>query len=124
MSAFADALAALHADLNLSVACEWAYGWDRDAARTLELDLELLTGTLSIDTVAVRGILGAPIDRTGALLGGGGVAPRDMLDIPAASLPADAMRRDLIVIGAASYTVETPERDMEALTWRLILAKA
>jgi hypothetical protein len=124
MSAFARALASLHADPNLSVACGWAYGWDRAAPRTLVADLELLTVTLSIEPVAVRGIRGEPIDRTGALIGGGGVAPRDTLDIPVASLPADVMRRDLITIGGESYTVETPERDIEALTWRLILAKA
>lgn len=123
MSAFATALAALHRDANLSVACTWAHGWGRDTPRTLRADLVAGTFTLSIEPLALRGVRWQPQE---AMLGGpqlGAVTSRQRLDLAAADLPADAQRGDLVGIGAESYGVEMAERDVEALTWRLTLGK-
>jgi hypothetical protein len=123
MSAFANALAALHQDPNLSVACSWAYGWSRDAPRTLVADLVAGTYSLSIEPVALRGVRWQPQEQTFGGPSLGAVTSRQRLDIAAADLPADVMRGDLVGIGAESYAVEMPERDVEALTWRCTLGK-
>lgn len=123
MSAFAVALASLHADPNLSVSCSWAYGWGRDAPRTLVLDLVTGAGSLSIDDVPVRGVRWQPQE---ASFGGpqlGAVTSRQRLDVAVAALPAEVQRGDLVVIGAQTFGVEMAERDIEALTWRLTLGK-
>jgi hypothetical protein len=124
MSAFTRALSALHADANLSVACTWAPGWGRDAARALVADLVAGTVSLSIDGTAVRGVRAQPQDAAFGAGGGlGAITPRETLDLAIADLPAVAMRDDLAVIGAESFIVERVERDVEALTWRLTLGE-
>ncbi len=123
MSAFARALAALHRDANLSVACTWYPGWDRDEQRAFVLDNELADYIASVTGTAVRGIRSqeqAPAFGAGSL---GGIAGREFLDVAVADLPA-VKRGDFIVIGGSTYRVETTERDIEALTWRLTLSDA
>lgn len=123
MSAFARALGALHADPNLSVPCAWTPGWDRDWPRTLDLDLEAGGATLSADAVSLRGIEGKEEARSfGASLQA--IAPRRTLDIRLADLPVEPAREESITIGAEAFLVETAERDLEGLTWRLVLSDA
>lgn len=123
MTAFARALAALHRDGNLSVACTWYPGWDRDEQRAFVLDNEVADYLASVTGTAVRGIRSqeqAPAFGAGSL---GAIAGREFLDVAVADLPA-AKRGDFIVIGGAIFKIEAAERDIEALTWRLTLSEA
>lgn len=123
MSAFSAAVATLHADTNLSIACTWSYGWDRAAGRTLALDFEAETYALEAAAVSLRGIQAQPEQPTfGAQRGA--VVPRRELDLAAADLPARAMRGDLITIGADAFVVEIAELDIEGVTWRLTLSES
>lgn len=103
MSAFSAALAALHRDPNLSVAC---------------------TYTQAGTPYAARGVRGQPVEPTFGASGGGSITPRQQLDIAIVDLPVEAKRGDLVAIGAQSFVVQTVERDVEALTWRLTLSEA
>lgn len=123
MSAFSQALAALHADPNLSVACEWAPAWDRPYPRTLTINLLSGVATLAVETVVVRGVRGQEIAPAFGVAGSGSVAGRQAIDISIADLPLPARRNDILRIDAATYRVESPERDLEALTWRIPLAE-
>lgn len=124
MTAFARAVAALHRDANLSVACEWYPGWDRDASRALAVDFEAEEYSLSTEGTAVRGIRSQEVAPTFGPGNLGGMAGREYLDLAITDLPADVTRGDTIQIGVATITVEAVERDVEALTWRITLSEA
>lgn len=121
MNAFADALADLHADPDVSVACEWAPGWDRDWPRTLLMNLQTGEATLTVETQALRGVEAKPVEG-GFGYQPGVIAGRRNIDLVRTDLPVDAMRGDLLMVGADSLTVETAEVDLEGLTWRLMLS--
>jgi hypothetical protein len=124
VTAFAAAVAALHRDPNLSVACIWAPGWGRAWPRGMALDLDAGTATLSVDTVGLRVIDAAPVEGGLGLGQPGVIAGRRNIDLAAADLPGEAMRDDLLTIGADTFRVETAEMDVEGLTWRLMLSVA
>lgn len=123
MSAFATALASLHADANLSVACTWYPGWGRDQVMALEPAPDVAAYLLTVTGTALRGIRSQEQAQSFGAGVVGGVAEREFLDVAIADL-ADMRRGDLIVIGAGAFLVETVERDNEALTWRLTLSEA
>ena len=123
MTAFARALAALHRDVNLSVACTWYPGWERAASLALAPPPDVAEYLLTVTGTAVRGIRSqeqAPSFGAGGI---GGITGREFLDVAVADLP-DVQRGDFIVIDGATFKIETPERDTEALTWRLTLSEA
>jgi len=101
MNAFARALASLHRDGNLSVACTWQRGAGAP--------------------VACRGILSQPVEEAFGAAQRGGVARRVAIDIAVADVP-DIARGDVITFDDSAHKVETALRDTEALTWRLILS--
>lgn len=123
MNAFARAAAALHRDANLSAACTWAPGWDRDWPRALVLDLDAMTATISAEAVALRGVVTQPTDGafgTGSL---GAMAQSLTLDVATADLSAAVLRGDFVTIGGDTYKVESPSVDVEGVTWRLVLSE-
>ena len=108
-SAFARALAALHADPNGTVAATWSTG----PARPLP----------AYGPIAFRG----PYTEENRAFGGGVGGPRT-IDIAIADLPAEVLRDDIIIIepdtNPVTYKVDQVERDLEGLTWRVALRKA
>jgi hypothetical protein len=102
MNAFDRALASLHRDGNLSVACTWQRA--------------------SGDPVAFSGIRSAPVDQAFGQAQIGGVAEQLLIDVPVADV-ADIARGDIITMAGATHKVETVRRDIEGLTWHLTLAK-
>lgn len=108
MSVFSDAVAALHADPDLSVACTWTAGPEQDPA----------------GPVAFRGVQSQPLEP--AFGGGslGAVTPRRWLDVAVADLPAAPARGDAVTIEGEAFAVETAELDPEGVTWRLTLSDA
>ncbi len=123
MSAFAQALAALHSDPNLSIACTWYPAWDREEQRSFVLEGELAAYLSSVTGTPVRGIRSqeeAVAFAPGSL---GGITEREFLDILIADLPA-VKRGDFFDLGGAIFRVESVARDVEALTWRLTLSEA
>lgn len=121
MTAFARALAALHRDANLSVACTWYPGWQRDPLLAMEPAPNTADYLLTVTGTAARGIRSQEQAQSYGAGGLGGIAAREFLDIALADLP-DVRRGDFIEIDGETFTVETPERDTEALTWRLTLS--
>ena len=98
MTAFATALATLHADPNMGTAAEFRrppYIWS-----------------------SVRVILGQPTDAFGNVVAGSMQA-----DIRAADVTDPPAKGDELRIGAAVYTVEMATRDDLALSWRLTLSE-
>ena len=124
MTAFARAVAALHRDPNLSVACTWAPGWDRAWPRGLALDLEAGTAVLSVETVGVRIIDSAPIEGGFGTSQPGAIAGRRNVDAAVSDVPGTVMRGDMLTAGADDLLVETAEMDPEGVTWRLMLSVA
>jgi lysophospholipase L1-like esterase len=106
MNAFARALAALHRDPNLSVACTWtaAPEW------------------LPLGSISLRGIESQPAERAFGDGGLGAITGRRFLDVAVADVPGRVRRGDTITIGADVLTVEVAELDIEGITWRLTLA--
>lgn len=97
MTVFATALATLHADPNMAQAASFRhppYAWE-----------------------SVRVILSQPNDAFGTVRAG--ALQADMLSgaTTDAPVPGDELR-----IGGTTYVVESAERDVLALSWRLILA--
>lgn len=123
MSAFARAIATLHADSDLSTPCGWYWAWNRPAPRGIEVDFQADEATMSVDLLALRGVETRPSSLafgTGPL---NSVAPQRALDIAIADVPVDVEYADLVGIGADLFTVESPEVDVECLTWRLTLSE-
>lgn len=97
MTAFATALATLHADTNISTAATYRqppYTWQ-----------------------SVRVILSQPVDALG-----GTVAGTMQADIQASAVTYPPQHGDELVVGATTYTVQTAERDVLGLSWRLQLS--
>lgn len=124
MTAFARAVAALHRDVNLSVACEWFHGWSRGTPRTLLADLQVETYSLSADGLAIRGTRSQESGSTYGAGPRGAVADQQLIDIAIADVPAGLLHGDLLVIDGTTFTVEEPNRDAEAVTWRITLSAA
>jgi hypothetical protein len=102
MSAFAAALAALHADPNMAEAGyyrrpPWPWAPTR-IVRTAPND--------------VMASLGSPGARAGSL----------SVDVLAAALTTTPQRGDELKLGTIVYTVEDSERDTLGLSWRLTLS--
>ena len=98
MTAFETALATLHADTNLGTAATYRhppYVWQ---------------------TVSV--ILSQPSDITG-----GAIAGTMQAEIRAAAITDDPQRDDELRIGSTTYTVESAERDVLGLSWKLTLSE-
>ena len=97
MTAFAAALSTLHADPNMGEAAYFRrppYTWQ-----------------------AVRVIRSQPTDITGTVIAG-----RLHVDILAAEITDEPERDDEVRIGSTVYVVESAERDVLALSWRITLA--
>jgi len=124
MNVFADALADIHADPDVSVACAWAPSWARAWPRTMLLDLEAGTATLTVQPAELRCIDAQPREPAYTLGGPAILADSRRISIPIAELPAEPDRGDQVDVGAASYAVDAaPERDVEGLTWFITLAE-
>jgi hypothetical protein len=98
VTAFATALATLHADPNMGTAAEFrrpSYTWS-----------------------SVRVILSQPTDAFGNT-----VAGTLQADIQASAVTHTPQHGDELRIGATTYTVETAERDALGLSWRLQLSQ-
>jgi hypothetical protein len=97
MSVFATALRTLHADTNMSVAAQYRrppYTWQ-----------------------AVRVILSQPTDAIGNAIAGTLQA-----ELRQAAVTDTPQRGDELRMDGTTYTVESTERDVQALSWRLTLA--
>lgn len=97
MNAFAAALATLHADANMGTAASYRqppYTWQ-----------------------SVRVILSQPVDALG-----GTIAGTMQADIQASSVTDPPQRGDELLIDTTTYTVESAERDVLGLSWRLQLS--
>jgi hypothetical protein len=97
VTAFAAALADLHADEDLSVAASFRrppYTWQ-----------------------SCRVILSQPTDITGAARAGTVQA-----DILAADITDEPQHGDELLVGAITYTIGDAERDPQALSWRCQLS--
>ncbi len=97
MTAFATALATLHADPNMAVAAQYrrpSYTWQ-----------------------SIRVIMSQPVDVTGA-----SVAGTLQAEILTADVADEPQRDDELRIGATTYTVESAEGDVMGLSWRVTLS--
>jgi hypothetical protein len=102
MSAFAAALATLHADPNMAEAGQYRRPpWPWAPARIIRTAPN-----------ADMGGLGGPGARAGYLYA----------DVPVAALAYTPQRGDEVKLGAVVYTVEDAERDTLGLSWRLTLS--
>ena len=124
MSAFAQALAALNLDQNLSAPCTWHPAWLRPAARTFRADLQAETYTLSTEGLALRGVRAQGQGSVFSIAGSGTSAPREMLDIAMADVTAGIQRGDLLAVDGATFVVEQADTDTEGVTWRITLSDA
>jgi hypothetical protein len=98
MTAFDAALEDLHADEDFSVAASFRrppYTWQ-----------------------ACRVILSQPTDITGTAIAG-----KLEASIIASQIADQPQHGDELLVGAATYTVESAERDVLALSWRLTLSE-
>lgn len=97
MTVFASALATLHGDANMATAASYRhppYTWQ-----------------------SIRVILSTPTDALGVTIAGTMQA-----DLVAADVTDTPARGDELRIGATTYKVESAERDVLGLTWRLMLS--
>lgn len=110
---------------DFGVAATWAPGWSRDWPRTLIADVVAGTYSLSSDTTDLAVIRDDPADRTASFGGNlGSIARRDELMLPAAALPGEPLRDDLMTIAGASFEVEHAVSDIDRLVWRVTLGEA
>lgn len=124
MSAFSRAVATLHANLDVSVACTWHPGWDRPAPRTVLMNLETETYSMSVEGLAIRGVRS---QASGGAFGAGprgAVADRQSVDIAIADVPDGLEHGDLLIIEGATFMVEEAPRDVEGVTWNITLSDA
>jgi hypothetical protein len=124
MSAFSRAVAVLHANADVSVACTWHPGWTRDAPRSVLLNLETETYTKSVEGLALRGVRAREKATVFSIAGSGTTAPRELLDIAIADVPAGVERGDLLIVEGSALEVEEADVDTEGVTWRITLSDA
>lgn len=97
MNAFTRSLTALHADANIGLTASFRrppYAWQ--ACRVILSQPTEVFGTARAGTLAADILAGAIIDTP--------------------------QRGDELMIGGTTYTIDSAERDVLALSWRLILA--
>jgi hypothetical protein len=109
---------------DFGVAATWAPAWSRDWPRTLVADLVADTYTLSVDTTALAVIQDDPSDATPAFGGGlGAIAQGRTIMLPAAALPAEPLRDDLMTVAGTDCRIEAATSDVDRRLWRATLGK-
>lgn len=123
MNVFADALADIHADPDVSVACNWAPGWARAWPRGLAIDLQLETVTLTTAATDLRCIDARPAEPAFAGAGQPAIVEPRRVEIVISALPAPAERGDLMTLNDEALRIEMVERDVEGLAVFVTLAE-
>lgn len=109
---------------DFGVAASWGPAWSRDWPRTLVMDLVTGVNALSAETVDLSVIQDGPNDATPAFGGGqGAMTQRRVIMLPAAALPAEPFRDDLVTVAGAASRAEAAASDIDRLVWRLTLGK-
>jgi hypothetical protein len=123
VTAFAAALRALHADINISEAATYAAGPGQAVARTHEYDFDAWTFRSWPEQHVIRIVLGRPVERALERRPAGAVTPSGEADVNLESLPFTPRRGDVLHARSITFTAAEVETDELGLSARIGLSR-